>query len=471
MAAPTAEAPKAIYRVEAPDGSILRIEAPDDASEEEVLRAAREQFTPKSQVSAPKNKPRIEAKISPEEQAERDAIRIEILKKELAKAQKQGNTGDVEALIRELERAGVDVSPAPPKTVEVQEPSTADLLRQKLMALEQKIPTEISEMMEGPVSPEAIQAAQLGASGIAAMGGYKASPVLGAMVKRVAEASQRPAFSAPGTPPVAPAAPVAATTAPLQPTPSQPAARATGSGSAVFNYGKAFGLSDIEAAKALDMTKQAGGAHDLATQRRLALNRIQNLFPTEMYTERPSGIMVPEQGAGRGPRASYSYQQPVAPSPEVPQGRPGGLSALPPRQAIPPVPAPSVSPLSQVSDMFRTIGRTGANLLADVLRSRYMGALGAGSAAYQGMEALKQLRAGQDEEAALSGMGALGGALMVIPTVPTALVGGALSAAPYAYRRYKQIRAEPPPQEPTEEELIRAQRPAFTPQRSGLRIQ
>lgn len=418
----------AIYKIQAPDGTVLRIEGPDDASEQDVMQAAQEQYSQRTKAS--------ETKVSPEDQAKRDAGRVEILKQELAKANaraQQGDeraAGDVAALVRELRRAGVNVSSSPRAA---QEPSTADTLRQKLAALEQAGANPL-EAARG-INP--VEAAQLGASGIAAAGGYKASPVLGRMVQRAQEAGQRPPFSAPGTPMAPPVPPAGG----LIPTDPQNVRIQTGTiVDDTTGRARQTGYTERTAQEAARRQELARIQQELVAKRLVPPGNPMAQMPG--MTSTPGGILVPSSTV-------YPTAPPIAPP------------AAPPR----------VSPLTQVSEMFRTIGRTGANLFADVMRSRAMGALGAGSAAYQGMEALKQLRAGQDEEAALSGMGALGGALMVIPTVPTALVGGALSAAPYAYRRYKQIRAEPPPQKPTEEELIRAQRPAFTPQRSGLRIQ
>jgi hypothetical protein len=68
------------------------------------------------------------------------------------------------------------------------------------------------------------------------------------------------------------------------------------SGSGVFNYGKAFDLTDIEAGRALDMTKNPGGVHDLTTQRREALNRIQSMGGGYVENPRYGGIMTPDQG-------------------------------------------------------------------------------------------------------------------------------------------------------------------------------
>jgi hypothetical protein len=123
---------------------------------------------------------------------------------------------------------------------------------------------------------------------------------------------------------------------------------ATGPGSGVFNYSRnLYGLPEIEAARALDMSKQQGGAGDLATKRREALNQIRQQFPTERYIENPrfGGIMTPDPGAGGGPRAQYVQNPPSviqpgprANAPPVPQ-----MTQLPPTQPIPTTPLQSVT--------------------------------------------------------------------------------------------------------------------------------
>lgn len=103
-------------------------------------------------------------------------------------------------------------------------------------------------------------------------------------------------------------------------------------GSATYNYGKAFGLTDIEAQRALDMTKGEGGVHDLTTQRRSSTQKVGQLFPTETWRENPvyGGVLTTDPGAGRGPRSSFVMT-------------PEGMKQLPPRQpiasTIPPAPA------------------------------------------------------------------------------------------------------------------------------------
>lgn len=85
-------------------------------------------------------------------------------------------------------------------------------------------------------------------------------------------------------------------------------------GTMPYNYAKSAGLTDIEAGLAKDMTKQPGGAHDLATKRRIALEQLIRTNPT--FVENPSygGIML-DTSAGSGPRGSTRVVTPAAPAP------------------------------------------------------------------------------------------------------------------------------------------------------------
>jgi len=109
----------------------------------------------------------------------------------------------------------------------------------------------------------------------------------------------------PGAPrtPSTPSAPAAPTTgsmeAPARPGPVRPPLGGTGT----QNYARSFGLGDIEAGRAVDMTKQPGGVHDLTTQRRMGLQRVNELFPNQFREDpRFGGLMTPEQRPGPGPR-------------------------------------------------------------------------------------------------------------------------------------------------------------------------
>jgi len=122
-------------------------------------------------------------------------------------------------------------------------------------------------------------------------------------------------------------------------------------GNMVYNYAKSADLTDIEAGRALDMTKQSGGVHDLASQRRDAMNKLKNMGMGN-FVENPmyGGIMTEAPSAGGGVRTvggvpqSFAVKPPIAPSPDLPLGQPGGLSQIPPRQVIPTAPPPPPPP-------------------------------------------------------------------------------------------------------------------------------
>lgn len=364
-----------IYQVEAPDGRIISVEGPEGASDEDIIKFAQSQY-------------RAETKISPEVQAERDKGRAAILLQELGKAT---DPEDKAALRRELARMGIDVSPR----TKTAEPSAADVVRQRLSEFEKQASSP-QDLLSLAKSVDPAQAAQLAASGLAARGGYAISPAIKSVVERVAEASQRPAFAQPGT------APPAAPTAPVTPRTSGEKWSANWAGQ------ERPGVGGVpEASAAYQRSKGQGKITSEMSKR----------FGPAAFPPVQPGVF---QGSMADRLIEAARQQEAA------------------AQAAAQAAAKAQSPLTQASEMLRTIGRTSANLLADVMRSRAMGALGAGSAAYQGLEALKHLKAGRDEEAALSGAGALGGALMMIPTLPTTMVGGALSAAPYLYRKAQQ---------------------------------
>jgi hypothetical protein len=239
-------------------------------------------------------------------------------------------------------------------------------------------------------------------------------------------------------------------------------------GNMVYNYGKAAGLTDIEAARALDMTRQSGGVHDLSTMRREGTQRVQNLFPTESWRENPryGGLMTMDQGVGQGPRESFAVQAPVR---DVPPGTLMGPAAPPPEGALREIPrrvpvptttAPQApSGLEQVSQKFSNMMRPiGAGLAAV---SRYVAPpLTVASAAGEAANIAQQMRRpsssgldvlGQPMVAApperdytsmgLSGLNILGAGMSLFP--PTAAIGIPLSlgtAAAQAYRDNPEAR-------------------------------
>jgi hypothetical protein len=116
-------------------------------------------------------------------------------------------------------------------------------------------------------------------------------------------------------------------------------------GNMVYNYGKSAKLTDIEAGRALDMTKGEGGVHDLSTQRREALNKL-NKMGMGNFVENPrfGGIMTQAPSVGGGPRESFAMQTPEA-------GKPAQLAPIPKAPIIPTTPPP-MSGLDQVKNMF-----------------------------------------------------------------------------------------------------------------------
>jgi hypothetical protein len=219
-------------------------------------------------------------------------------------------------------------------------------------------------------------------------------------------------------------------------------------GSATANYGKAFGLTDIEANRALDMTKNPGGANDLINQRRQAMQKIQQMGGG--YVENPNygGIMTPERSVGSGPRASF-VQTP---------GAPGGLAPLPPAQpvsAVPPAPA-QPGPLAKMGQ--GVMQGAGA-----VMRSPLVsGALGGLSIAEGAQEADRRVQAKDTTGAGIAAAGIAGGAMQMMPSPHLKAIGALISAAsPLTQYLRDNLRNQTPMPDPTEEEMFEAQRPAF----------
>ena len=213
-------------------------------------------------------------------------------------------------------------------------------------------------------------------------------------------------------------------------------------GTMPYNYGKAAGLTDIEAGKALDMTKQAGGVHDLASQRREGMTKVQSLFPGEKYVENPryGGLLTLDQGAGSGPRESFSMKAPVAPTPDLPQGQAGGLSQLPPRQPVSTAPIPPKPPsgLDTVTNMFKGMMRPVSAAVSTV--GKYvLPPLALASAAGEGVNIAQQARRpeGQRDTTGmmLSGGNILGSGLSMFPA--TAPVGVPLMLGTTAAQAYR----------------------------------
>jgi len=220
-------------------------------------------------------------------------------------------------------------------------------------------------------------------------------------------------------------------------------------GNMVYNYGKAADLTDIEAARALDMTKQSGGVHDLASQRREAMNKLKNMGMGN-YVENPmfGGIMTEAPSAGGGPRQSFAMKPTIAPTPELPQGQPGGLSQLPPRQPIPTTPPPPAPPsvamktkagldwiTGKFANMMRPIA-SAAGTVGKVVLPPVAGIAAGLDVADIAHEYDKPVDQRDLVKMGLKGAGVLGGALSMFPA--TAPVGIPISLGATAAQAYRE---------------------------------
>jgi hypothetical protein len=205
-----------------------------------------------------------------------------------------------------------------------------------------------------------------------------------------------------------------------------------------YNKAKAIGLTDIEAAQALDQSKKAQGAYGINERRINALEKIQNLYPNQ-FKENPmfGGIMTPDRSAGSGPRATFVDKPAVPPTPEVPAGQPGGLQQLPKTQPIPTAPKPPSAVragLDEVTNIFKnmirpvgvaakTVGKFGIPIV---------GGVGAGLDAMELAHEYDKPEADRDYGKMINkGVGLAGGALSMFP--PTMPLGAAMSLGSAGY--------------------------------------
>jgi hypothetical protein len=226
-------------------------------------------------------------------------------------------------------------------------------------------------------------------------------------------------------------------------------------GTMPYNYAKAAGLTDIEAGRALDMTKQTGGVHDLTSQRREGLNKIQNMFPGEKYVENPryGGLLTPDQGVGGGPRQSFKVQSAI-PAADVPPNFMPGPNAPPPAGSLvqlpKPVPIPTTPPppsvgarvmsgLDSVTNLFKNMMRPVTSAVGTVGKYALppLAGLSAGlDLAEMGHEYNKPEAQRDYTKMGLKAASAIGGGLSMIPA--TAPLGIPLSLGATAAQAYRE---------------------------------
>ena len=200
-----------------------------------------------------------------------------------------------------------------------------------------------------------------------------------------------------------------------------------------YNYAKAAGLTDIEAGQALDMTKNEGGVHDLASKRREGMNRVNQIAPGQ-FVENPNfgGLLTLSGSVGGGPRQSYSFKQP-----EVENGKvvsQGGLKPIPkaqPISAAPPAPPPAPK---QPGGFGKGVGWLAGS-------SPVKGALTGYGAMYNAQDAYQKMLDNDIVNSAISGAGALGDVASLAPQATKwgsrlSPAGAALSSSADASRRF-----------------------------------
>jgi len=258
----------------------------------------------------------------------------------------------------------------------------------------------------------------------------------------------------PAAPPGAPAAPQSVVRVPggapggLPGGPTQLGApgtypTATGPGSATFNYGRVYGLPEIEAGKALGTGKAEGEVWDLLNKRQQALTNIQQRFPGDTFIENPryGGIMTPAPSAGGGPRQSFVNQPPTPAAPGQPP-QAGGLRPLPPRQPVPTTPVQPTG-LQAVTQELKSLARPVISGAATA--GRYIvPPLALAGAGGEAADVYSELRKEDPDyiKAGLSGLAGLSGVAALFPplTIPATAVGG--SAALINYLREQQKEKE-----------------------------
>lgn len=139
-----------------------------------------------------------------------------------------------------------------------------------------------------------------------------------------------------------------------------------------YNYGKKFGLTNTEAAGAVDMSKQPGGVWDLKRKADLAM---QKIGPGYVSVPERADLLLPEQ-VGSGPRG------------------------------VPKAPIPSVAPPPVESPMASALGRYMGYAKLPVIGGLSGLALGQGAADIANRTSQKRYG-----EAALSGLGTVAGAV------------------------------------------------------------
>ena len=146
----------------------------------------------------------------------------------------------------------------------------------------------------------------------------------------------------------------------------------------------------------------------------------------------------------------------ITPQPVQPGVFTGGQLSISGQPPAPPAPPPPPGPLSQAAGAVKQ--GVGAVLRSPVAS----GAMGGLSMAESGQEAQKRVQAGDTTGAMIAGTGGLGGAMQMMPSPQLKTIGALISAAsPLTLYLRDNLKNQTPMPDPTEQEMLGAQHPAF----------
>ena len=373
---------------------------------------------------------------------------------------------DNEVRIRDQKRKAKEPPPTgavaqepPPAVTEEPPPGDKSKIVQQLMQEAEKETGLSGEQMIGGLAGLATGVAEAKGIGPASLiekmaaGASKAMPPAAQMppAQMPAAPQVQPTPQMPAAQPVAPPRVLGPSGQPMEGFP-----RASGPGSATFNYGRVYGLPEIEAGRALGTGKAEGEVWDMLERRRQALNRIQQMGGGFVENPRFGGLMTADQGVGSGPRASF-VQEPLS-------GQ--TMRQLPPRAPVSTTPPPKGG-LDQVTDLLRNMaskGRVAAEAIGGAARAvPYLSYPLAGYSIGSDIADIQKQAREKDPDVVdmlLSGLGAVGTGLSLNPF--TAPVGLPLATIPPVIKMgRRKFMQEPKLPDATYEEMVEASRPAF----------
>lgn len=228
----------------------------------------------------------------------------------------------------------------------------------------------------------------------------------------------------------------------------EPAAK----GNANFNYAKAFGATDIDAARAVDMSKQPGGAWDQMAKGRSQEAKVQGLMPGAKPVGPQNIYLSPQEAEVQGAKLtnaqSLADQKVAALKAEADAARSEVENARKLRESAEKA-KQAMGAVEKSSPTGNMLGKAG--VLGQKLAGKTIGAVGGAGAGLSAYEALDRYTKGDTSGAVMAGIDALlNGMSMLPPTTPVTaalkaigITGSLASAAISLYNRRNPSKATP----------------------------